>query len=130
MAVDPSGINVLWPQIDNRHYKEALIDAMEGGCPNNISTILTYSLTGEADIMWMGDLGAGFAGSIRFDVDLAPVHILFAPHHGRDTGRVPESWLDKIMPKLIIVGEAPSEHLHYYPRIQHHHAEFGWRQYV
>jgi hypothetical protein len=41
--------------------------------------------------------------------------ILFAPHHGRDSGRVPGTWLEKINPKLIIIGEAPAEHLHYYP---------------
>ena len=28
---------------------------------------------------------------------------------------MPPTWLDKIKPKLIVVGEAPSEHLHYYP---------------
>jgi hypothetical protein len=49
------------------------------------------------------------------DVDIPPVAVLFAPHHGRDSGRVPEEWLDKMSPRIIVVGEAPSEHLHYYP---------------
>lgn len=48
-------------------------------------------------------------------IPLGAADILFAPHHGRDSGRVPDSWLAKIKPKLIIVGEAPSEDLHYYP---------------
>lgn len=38
----------------------------------------------------------------------------FAPHHGRDTGKVLPNWLEKINPKLIIIGEAPAEHLNYY----------------
>jgi hypothetical protein len=42
------------------------------------------------------------------------IDILFAPHHGRDSGKIPESWLKKITPKIIVIGEAPSEHLNYY----------------
>jgi len=42
------------------------------------------------------------------------VDLLFAPHHGRDSGRVPDTLLDKMSPKIIIIGEAPSEHLNYY----------------
>ncbi len=52
---------------------------------------------------------------IEESVDLNHAHVLFAPHHGRNSGRVPGTWLDKIRPKLIVVGEAPSEHIHYYP---------------
>jgi hypothetical protein len=62
----------------------------------------------------MGDLDTGFMEAIEDEVVLEHAHILFAPHHGRITGRVPASWLDEIQPKLIIIGEAPSEHLHYY----------------
>jgi hypothetical protein len=40
--------------------------------------------------------------------------ILFAAHHGRNSGRVPHKILDKIQPKIIVIGEAPSRHLHYY----------------
>ena len=41
-------------------------------------------------------------------------HILFAPHHGRKSGRVPKAWLNTIDPTIIIVGEAPSSDLNYY----------------
>jgi hypothetical protein len=42
------------------------------------------------------------------------VDILFAPHHGRDSGKIPEPLLEKLNPKIIVIGEAPSEHLNYY----------------
>jgi len=110
-----AGISVLWPITSNTHYQAALEDAHEGHCPNNISTIVKYALNGGANILWMGDLETGFMEDIEDDIQLEAAHILFAPHHGRDSGRVPQCWLDEIDPKLIIVGEAPSEHLHYYP---------------
>lgn len=40
--------------------------------------------------------------------------IVFAPHHGRKTGHIPKSLMDKLTPKLVIVGEAPSDELDYY----------------
>jgi beta-lactamase superfamily II metal-dependent hydrolase len=110
-----SGINIIWPKPGNGHHQAALEDAHDGHCPNNISTILTYSSQSAANFMWMGDLDSTFMEDIEDDVDLVPAHVLFAPHHGRDSGRVPANWLHEIQPKLIIVGEAPSEHLHYYP---------------
>jgi hypothetical protein len=42
------------------------------------------------------------------------VDIIFAPHHGRASGKIPNSWLDKLKPRIIVIGEAPSRHLHYY----------------
>jgi beta-lactamase superfamily II metal-dependent hydrolase len=110
-----AGISILWPIIDNPHYKAALEDAHEGYSANNISIIAKYKYSNGADIMWMGDLDTEFMGMIENEIQLSSAHILFAPHHGRDSGKVPQSWLDEIDPKLIVVGEAPSEHLHYYP---------------
>jgi beta-lactamase superfamily II metal-dependent hydrolase len=110
-----SGIQILWPKIENEHFKEALQAAAEGGSPNNISAIIKYSLEGGATFLWMGDLETAFMESIEADVTLPKVDILFAPHHGRESGRIPDSMLKKMSPKIIIVGEAPSEHLHYYP---------------
>lgn len=40
--------------------------------------------------------------------------ILFAHHHGRASGKIPEKILRKIKPKIIVIGEAPSEDLNYY----------------
>ncbi len=110
-----SGIHFLWPVTSNQHYKSALADAKDGKSSNNISCILTYSLNGGAKLMWMGDLETGFMEKIKNDITIDGADILFAPHHGRDSGRVPEAWLEDIDPRIIIVGEAPSSHLNYYP---------------
>ena len=48
------------------------------------------------------------------DLKLPKADILFAPHHGRKTGKIPKSILDVVNPKIIVIGEADSEYLHYY----------------
>jgi beta-lactamase superfamily II metal-dependent hydrolase len=108
-----AGIRVLWPNTDNEDYKEALAAAEEGESPNNVSAILTYQ-TGEVTFMWMGDLETDLMEKIVDEIKWPKVHILFAPHHGRYSGRVPHAILDKIKPRIIVIGEAPSRHLHYY----------------
>ena len=35
-------------------------------------------------------------------------------HHGRSSGKIPDEILKKINPKIIIIGDAPSEDLDYY----------------
>ena len=107
-----SGIHVLWPRINNEHYKEALANAKEGKSPNNISSIVKYSLNGGATVLWMGDIETDFMEKIKDEITMDTADILFAPHHGRD--KVPKDWLDDIDPKLVIIGEAPSEDLNYY----------------
>ncbi len=109
-----SGINILWPDLDNEQFKEALAAAEEGESPNNISAVIKYSLEGGATVLWMGDLETEFMERIEQAIDLPAAEILFAPHHGRDSGKVPESMLTKISPKIVVVGEAPSEDLNYY----------------
>jgi len=110
-----SGINILWPDTNNAEFKSALEDAEAGFSPNNISAVIKYSLNGGATVLWMGDLETEFMEAIEDGLDLPSVDILFAPHHGRDSGRIPASMLEKMSPKIIVVGEAPSQHLHYYP---------------
>lgn len=109
-----AGINTLWPITDNAHYKEALSAAKDGESPNNISPILKYSLTDGANILWMGDMETEFMEEIKDEIKIGPVDILFAPHHGRDSGTVPADWLQVMNPKIIVIGEAPSELLNYY----------------
>jgi beta-lactamase superfamily II metal-dependent hydrolase len=109
-----AGISILWPITDNKYYKEALKKAESGESPNNISPIVKYSLNDGVTMLWMGDLETDFMNNIKDDLKLPEVDILFASHHGRDTGNVPEEWLDKMNPKIVIIGEAPSEHLNYY----------------
>ena len=109
-----AGINILWPVTDNKHYKEALTAAKEGESPNNISPIVQYRLNNGATILWLGDLETDFMDNLTPTIPVGAADILFAPHHGRDTGKVPADWLEKIKPRLIIIGEAPAEHLNYY----------------
>ena len=109
-----AGINILWPVTSNEHYKDALQEAAQGKSPNNISPVVKYSLNNGANVLWMGDLETDFMEKIKNEVSLEEVDILFAPHHGRDSGKVPKSWLNKLNPKIIIIGEAPSQHLNYY----------------
>jgi beta-lactamase superfamily II metal-dependent hydrolase len=110
-----AGIYVLWPTTDNEDYKDELKNAKDGKDPNNISPIVKYRLKNGANILWMGDLKTEFMERIKDKVVIGSVDVLFAPHHGRDTGKVPTDWLESMDPKMVIVGEAPSEHLHYYP---------------
>ena len=56
----------------------------------------------------------GFYGNIKDDVTIDAANILFAPHHGRDSGKMPEEWLKKMNPQIVIIGEAPSDDLNYY----------------
>jgi beta-lactamase superfamily II metal-dependent hydrolase len=113
--IGSSGINILWPDVNNSDFKTALTDAANGGSPNNISPIISYSLGGGASVLWMGDLETEFMKLVENNLTLNQVDILFAPHHGRDSGKIPSSILEKINPKIIVVGEARSDHLHYYP---------------
>lgn len=109
-----AGISIWWPNTSNAEFKKALQQAKEGTAFNNISLIARYAAANNARMLWLGDLETAFMESIEADVPLAPVHIIFASHHGRDSGKIPNSWLDKLKPKIIVIGEAPSRHLHYY----------------
>jgi beta-lactamase superfamily II metal-dependent hydrolase len=109
-----AGIHILWPIVENSDYKEALAAASKGDSPNNISPIVTYSLNEGAEVIWMGDLESDFQEKIKKTITLPSMDVLFAPHHGRDSGKVVQKWLDDMSPKLIVIGEAPSEHLCYY----------------
>ena len=109
-----AGINILWPITANQHYKSALAYAKRGKSPNNISCVVKYSLNDGATLLWMGDLESGFMENIKDDFTPDAADILFAPHHGRESGKVPADWLIAIDPKIVVIGEAPSGDLNYY----------------
>lgn len=109
-----SGINYLWTEETNLDYKEALKAVSEGHNFNNISTIFTYSLENGVVVMWMGDIESEFLEKIKDEIDWPKIDILFAPHHGRESGKVPSDILKKLEPRLIVIGEAPSKYLDYY----------------
>jgi len=109
-----AGIDILWPVLTDADYKSALGDAASGLPPNNISCVVQYSLKDGVTMLWMGDLETDFMEEIEAKVGIPKVDILFAPHHGRDSGKVPTAWLEAMNPGLIVIGEAPSEYLNYY----------------
>lgn len=109
-----AGISVLWPDENNETFQNALQDAESSDNPNNISPAIVYSLEEGVRALWLGDMENDYMVAIEDDIALSPVDILFAPHHGRKSGRVPKTWLDKLEPRLIVVGEAPSDELDYY----------------
>lgn len=109
-----AGIQILWPVTANKYYIEALKAAKDGKSPNNISAVIKYGVADGATFLWMGDLETEFMENIEPDLLLPKVNILFAPHHGRDTGTVPSGMLDAMQPDIIVIGEADSEHLNYY----------------
>lgn len=109
-----AGLNILRPVSDNPNHLSALKDAANGLSPNNISCIVQYKMKAGASVLWMGDLETDFMEKIESNIALKKVNILFAPHHGRASGKVPDSWLKKLDPDLIVIGEAPSQHLNYY----------------
>ena len=108
-----SGINILWPDVTNQHFKDALCSANDGQSPNNISPIIKYSLEGGVTAIWMGDLDTSFMENILNEVDLPKTNLLFAPHHGRKSGKIPAKWIDAMDPDLIIMGEANSKNSDY-----------------
>lgn len=110
----PSGITFLWPRTENSEHSDVLDQCGSGGSPNNISPIIKYSVNNGVTALWMGDLETAFLEKIADDVDLPKVDLLFAPHHGRESGKIPPAMLEKMSPKIIIIGEAPSEFLNYY----------------
>ena len=113
-GIDSSGIFIHWPNTSNPKYIKALEDAAKGHSPNNISPIIRYSVENGGSFMWMGDLETDFMESISDELCLRKTNVLFAPHHGRDSGSVPSEILNNISPDIIVIGEAPSGHLNYY----------------
>lgn len=108
-----SGIYVLWPDINNADYKTELAKVKDGESPNNISPIIKYSLQDGVKVLWFGDLENVFMEKIKDAIELPQADIIFAPHHGRDSGTIPKEWLESIAPKIVIIGEAPSENINY-----------------
>lgn len=107
-----SGINILWPETDNGDFKEQLKVVKEGNSPNNISPIIKYSCA--AKFIWMGDLETDYLEKVKDEIEFEGIDVLFAPHHGRESGKIPSDILEILNPKVIVIGEAPSGNLNYY----------------
>jgi beta-lactamase superfamily II metal-dependent hydrolase len=109
-----AGINIHWPDLNNELFKEALECAEAETSYNNPSAVIRYSINGGPSFLWLGDLETWFMEEIEDDIRLPETTVVFASHHGRKSGKIPNSWLDKLKPKVIIIGEAASRHLNYY----------------
>lgn len=108
-----AGINFEWPMTENSDFKDAIYKAKNDESPNNISPIFSYALENSAKVIWMGDLENNFMEKIIDEITLPSINILFAPHHGRKSGKVPKKWLEQMNPDIIVMGEAPSVNLDY-----------------
>jgi beta-lactamase superfamily II metal-dependent hydrolase len=113
-----SGIEILWPDTSNKYFQEALASCDAGEGYNNTSAVIRYSIEGGASFLWLGDLETEFMENIVDSIELTKTTIVFASHHGRTSGKIPNSWLEKLDPQIIVLGEAPSRHLHYYTGYQ------------
>lgn len=109
-----SGISILWPDLANAEFVDALAACDAGEGYNNTSAVIRYKLENGASVMWLGDLETEFMEAIVDDIALEKTTIVFAAHHGRKSGKIPNSWLEKLDPQIIVIGEAASRHLHYY----------------
>lgn len=109
-----SGINILWPDLKNDEFKAALANCEAGKSYNNTSAVIRYSLSGGASVLWLGDLETGFMEKITDSIVLEKTTVVFAAHHGRESGKIPDAWLEKLDPQVIILGEAPERNLAYY----------------
>jgi len=111
-----AGLRIQWPILTNEYFLDEQENAKNGLTPNNLSPIITYHLENGATFAWMGDLETEFMDNVVAEkITLPEVDVLFAPHHGRKTGTVPDVWLNLLNPKIIVLGEAPVEHLAEYP---------------
>lgn len=110
-----SGINFHWPILSNNKFKEALDNVSKGQKVNDICPIFTYTIEDGATYMWMGDLETEMQQTYYNECsdEIPCVNILFQPHHGRKSGSLPSALLDALDPQLIIIGNAPSEHIDY-----------------
>ena len=109
-----AGVSVLWPDLANPFFQTALRNCEAGHDFNNTSAVIRYSVSDSASFLWLGDLHTEFMEAIEDDIELPKTTVVFAPHHGRDSGRLPASWLRRLDPQIIVIGEAPAGHLNYY----------------
>lgn len=114
--IQQSGIEFLWPVTSNSKFIEKLEKVAEGNSPNDISPVILYRVRNNAKFMWMGDMETDMQKEFCrvYGEKIKPVDILFAPHHGRKEACVPDELLEKLNPKIIVVGNAPSENLAYH----------------
>ena len=64
--------------------------------------------------MLADNIETNFLEKVKEEIEFEEVDVIFAPHHGRDSGKIPEDVLEILNPQVIVVGEAKSKDLNYY----------------
>lgn len=115
-----SGIRFLWPDTSNEKYKEALEQVEDPGDdesprPNNISCVILYCVEAGASYMWFGDMETEMQEEFydKCKDELGRIDVLFHPHHGRMSAKLPDALFKKLDPQIIVLGNAPNQHLNY-----------------
>ena len=110
-----SNIDFLWPVTNNIKFMKELEKVAKGESPNNISCAFTYTAPNGAVYMWMGDMESDMQEEFYNTCgdNLPRVDVLFHPHHGRNSGALPDALLKKLKPRIIVIGNAPSNQLNY-----------------
>lgn len=97
-----SNLECLWPDKNNPEF----LDAKKNGDWNNVSPVIRFVDSGYSFI-WFGDLEIPMLEEFfnqEKDI-ISPTDIVFAPHHGRESGKIPDALLKKLNPQLIVIGE-------------------------
>ena len=112
-GIGSAGIHFLWPDVDNPEFKKALEILKNGGKANNISPVITYYSSTGASFLWMGDMETGMQKEFykNHKGEIGKINVLFAPHHGRESGQVPQDFLSELNPDIVVIGNAPAENL-------------------
>ena len=112
---EDSNIEFLWPDLNNARFNEALKATARGESPNDISCVIKYDASGGGSYLWMGDMETGMQEEFYESQKgkISPVDVLFHPHHGRDSARPPDDLMSQLGPQIVVIGNAPSEHINY-----------------
>ena len=110
-----SNIVFLWPNVSNEKFNEALKATAKGESPNDISCVIRYDAMGGGSYLWMGDMETGMQEEFyKSEKDkIHSVDVLFHPHHGRDSATPPDDLMFLLGPQIVVIGNAPSEHINY-----------------
>lgn len=112
-GIGSANIDYYWPDPDDTEFKKAVEAVKNGGKANDICPIITYHTNNGARFLWMGDLESGMQEEYHkhHKGEIGKVNVLFAPHHGRESGQVPKDFLNELNPDIVVIGNAPVDDL-------------------
>lgn len=108
-----STLRCFWPDLSSNAYRQFAFAARRGLGSNNCSPGLILTMKNGATLVWLGDLETAALARIPTEDLPQDVDIVFAPHHGRKSAKIPASILKRLNPQVVVLGEGSSEHLHY-----------------